>query len=134
MAGTYAFASVDELSAAIKGGLDPSLEELAETLLDQAGLVIRRNADIGDADQELLDVCKMVSINMVKRAINADASGMYGVSQADAQMGPFQQSLHWANPSGDLYITPKELDWLGAGGDWVDSIPAKIEGYYGSNS
>lgn len=51
------------------------------------------------------DVPKLVVCRMVKRAMEAPADGMTGVSSATAQTGPFSQTLSFTNPDGAVYLT-----------------------------
>lgn len=128
----YAFATAEDYEA--RWGAVPADEQgIVSATLDDAGLMLRSKVAVDEGDQELMDRLKMVSLNMAKRAMATYDGGVYGASQTDAQMGPFQQSVHWSNPSGDLYVTAAEKDLLGIDSAWVASIPARIEGWYGSN-
>lgn len=130
---TYAFATSDDLAERWRP-LTGDEADLADTLLDDAGLILRQNVDVDDEDQQQLDALKMVSCNMVKRAMVASASSAFGIDQTSAQMGPFQQTMHFSNPSGDLYISAAEKALLGIDGGYIGTIPARIEGWYGSNA
>lgn len=130
MAQTYAFATYDDYEERW-GAAD---EAQVSALLDDAGLMLRAQVAVDEADDMQQAALKTVSLNMAHRAMATSASGLFGASQADAQMGPFQQSVHYANPSGDLYISAAERQMLGIGVDWVASISARIEGAYGSNA
>ncbi len=91
--------------------LDPDERERAETLLADASDKIR-------ADYPFL--CRKVSertltrivCQMVKRAMLADDTA--GVQSATQTTGPFSDTVAYANPDGDLYLTASEQRSLGA--------------------
>lgn len=133
-ASTYAFATSEDL---VQRWRPLSADEaiLADVLLGDAGLMLRQKVAVDETDQAQLDALKLVSCNMVKRAMVANASSGIGVDETSAQMGPFHQTMHFSNPSGDLYLSAAERDLLGIDdGGYIGSIPARIEGFYGSNS
>lgn len=128
----YAFATVDDLAAR---GIDYEQvgDEVAEQLLDDAGLILRQYVTVdGSAEQQAI-LC-MVSCNMVGRAIESVGSKLNGVNQVDATMGPFQQSFHYADALGGLRLLPSERSFLGIDGGYISTIPAAIGGFYGSNA
>lgn len=86
-----------------------ALLEDAATIL--SGMVI---VDEGDARQEA--ALRLVSCNMVIRSMVASASSAFGVDELSATMGPFGQTAHFANPSGDMYLTKLDKRLLGIGG------------------
>lgn len=129
----YAFATIEDYEARW-GKVDEGREAIVCAALDDAGLILRSYVDAEGASQELVDKLRLVSLNMVKRAMATYDGGVYGASQTEATMGPFNQSVQWANPSGDMYITSSEKDLLGIGSSWIAAVPARIEGYYGSNA
>ena len=49
-------------------------------------------------------------------------------------MGPFQQTVHYADALGGLRLLPSDKALLGIDGGFVSSIPAAIGGFYGSNA
>jgi hypothetical protein len=65
---------------------------------------------------------------MVRRAMSAGSSDAYGVSQMDYTMGPFGQTAHFSNPDGDMYVTRKELGWLGADEGYIVDFRPVIGG------
>lgn len=131
---TYAFATVEEYEERQLAPLSEDEQALVGTLLDDAGLWLRQYVDVDIADAEMMDVLKRVNINMVKRAMVSIESNAYGVDQASATMGPFQQTMRYTNPNGDFYLTGAEKDLLGIDGSYLLSLPAAIGGYYGSNA
>ena len=129
----YAFASPSDLESRWRS-LSTDERALAAQMLDDAGLILRQNVIVDETNEQQLDALKVVSCNMVKRAMVATASSAFGVDQTSASMGPFSQTMHYSNPSGDLYISAAEKAMLGIDGGYIGSIPARIEGYYGSNA
>lgn len=130
---TYAFATIDDLIVRWRPIVDGEAA-LAIALLEDAGLILRQNVDVDETDKKQLDALKMVSCNMVRRAMVASASSAFGVDQTSASMGPFSQTMHFSNPSGDLYVSAAEKKILGIDDGYIGSIPARIEGWYGSNA
>lgn len=67
---------------------------------------------------------KIVSCEMVKRAM-ATPGGTDGVGVASSQSGagPFQQTLQFSNPSGDLYLTKADRSLLGCGNQVAYTVP-----------
>lgn len=129
----YAFATVDDLAAR---GIDYEQvgDEVAEQLLDDAGLILRQYVTVEDGNGQQHDILSMVSCNMVGRAIESVGSKLNGVNQVDATMGPFQQSFHYADALGGLRLLPSERSILGIDGGYISTIPAAIGGFYGSNA
>lgn len=128
----YAFATVDDLAAR---GIDYEQvgDDVAEQLLDDAGLILRQYVTVTD-NAEQLALLNIVSCNMVGRAIESVGSKLNGVNQVDATMGPFQQSFHYADALGGLRLLPSERSILGIDGGYISTIPAAIGGFYGSNA
>lgn len=91
--------------------LDPDEQERAETLLADASDKIR-------ADYPLLwrkasdRTLTRIVCQMVKRAMLADDTA--GVQSATQTTGPFSDTVAYANPDGDLYLTASEQRSLGA--------------------
>ena len=90
----------------------------ASALLDDASAMLSRamrRAGVtiteGDTEQEAL--IKKACCAMVIRSMVASSSSAYGIDQMQATMGPFGQTVHYANPSGDLYISKQEAKDLG---------------------
>lgn len=128
----YAFATLQDLDSR---GIDYIAvgRGVADQLLDDAGLILRQYVAV-DGSEEQQDVLRMVSCNMVGRAIESVGSKLNGVNQVDATMGPFQQSFHYADALGGLRLLPSERSFLGIDGGYISTIPAAIGGFYGSNA
>ena len=129
----YAFATLQDLEAR---GVDYTLvgDDVAEQLLDDAGLVLRQYVTVDDGNAQQQDILCMVSCNMVGRAIESIGSKMNGVDQVSATMGPFQQSFHYADALGGLRLLPSERSLLGIDSGYISTIPAAIGGFYGTNA
>lgn len=91
--------------------LDPDERERAETLIADASDKIRADYPLlwRKASERTLTriVCQMV-----KRAMLADDAA--GVQSATRTTGPFSDTVAYANPDGDLYLTASEQRSLGA--------------------
>lgn len=90
----------------------------AQALLSDASVFLRslspdidtRIAD-GDLDAELPLI---VTTRMVKRSMSVGAMGtLDGVTQHQQSAGPFSQSVSFAAPTGDLYLSKAERKMLG---------------------
>ena len=104
-----AYATVEDLASRWRA-LDASEESRADVLLEDAAVVIDSYLRGKVASEDAL---RVVSCNMVKRAMDADMSG---VSQQTETAGPYSQTFTWANPNGDMYLTKRERDMLGPKG------------------
>lgn len=98
-----------------------------EALLGDASLAI--DAELrayGRASDEVgSDVLCSVCAAMVGRAVSVPAES-YGLTQQSMTAGVFTQQQTYANPSGDLYITKKERQMLGADGNRIGTIKPMI--------
>lgn len=71
-----------------------------------------------------LDARMIVSCDMVKRAMaTPGGSDGVGVASSQAGAGPFQQTLQFSNPSGDLYLTKSDRALLGCGNQVAFTFP-----------
>lgn len=114
--------------------LGPDERERATTLLDDAAAMLSSLVDVDPQDETQAYLLKFVSCSMVIRSMVAAASDAFGITQMQATMGPFAQTAHYANPTGDLYLTGQERGLLGIGGPFVSDMRASINGWYGSNA
>lgn len=106
---TAAFATVDDLAARWRV-LSDSERRQAETLLDDASDLIRAECPTYvDAGRSTL---KRITCAIVKRAMLAGGDAA-GISQSSQTAGPFTESLTYANPAGELYLTNAERTSLG---------------------
>lgn len=128
-----AYATVEDLEARWRP-LNSDEQDTAATLLDDAAVYLDSLVTVDSSDEHQAAVLKMVSCAMVKRAMIAAESSAFGVTESTATMGPFSQTAHYANPSGDFYLTAAERTQLGIGSGYIGTIPVRIEGWYGSNA
>lgn len=69
---------------------------------------------------------EMIVCDMVRRAMIPAVAGMVGVTSNQETVGPFNRSLSFSNPMGDLYTTKKERKLLGCGSQkafMIDLMP-----------
>ena len=106
-----AYATVPDLEAYWRT-LTTEEETRADTLLDYAALFIDSKVTVTTA---LTIAAKFVSCDMVKVAMLAgtDSSPMTAFSQTG---GPYQASVTFANPTGDLFWSSKYDTLLGLSG------------------
>ena len=109
-----AFATVADLEARWRT-LTSEEQALAATLLDDAA--VKLSEWVIEDDELQAAKLKIVSCDMVKRAMIASTSSAFGVEQLDATMGPMSQTAHFVNPNGDLYVSKQEKRMLRVRGD-----------------
>lgn len=114
---TTVFATPSDLEARWRP-LSDDEENRAAVLLEDASLrVLRRfptlEARIAAGTLQVQEVTAVVC-GMVRRAMIA--GGLDGVTQRTDGAGPYQQSVTYANPQGNLYLTADDLAILSAGG------------------
>lgn len=119
-----AYATVADLKARWRT-LTSDEQSRAAVLLGDAAVRLDVLCPPSDAPTENeLDARKIVSCEMVKRAM-ATPGGTDGVGVASSQSGagPFQQTLQFSNPSGDLYVTKSDRALLGCGNQVAFTFP-----------
>lgn len=121
-----AFATVADLEARWRD-LSDAEEARASVLLDDAAAYLQALVEVDPDDEVQAANLKMVSCNMVKRAMSSSASDAFGVTNATATMGPFSQQVAYANPSGDMYVSKSERVILGIGTATIGSIRAHTD-------
>ena len=121
-----AFATVADLEARWRD-LSDAEEAQASVLLDDAAAYLQALVEVDTDDEVQAANLKMVSCNMVKRAMSSSASDAFGVTNATATMGPFSQQVAYANPSGDMYVSKSERAILGIGTATIGSIRAHTD-------
>ena len=121
-----AFATVADLEARWRS-LTEAEEAQASVLLDDAAAYLQALVEVDPDDEVQAANLKMVSCNMVKRAMSSVASDAFGVTNATATMGPFSQQVAYANPSGDMYVSKSERAILGIGTATIGSIRAHTD-------
>lgn len=113
-----AFAKTSDLEARWRALKDDEAER-AEALLEDAATIIeaeceRAGVTLDHSSSSTASRLKTVSCEMVKRAMVASVD-QSAVTQGSMTVGPFSQSLTYANPTGDLYLTKRERRMLGIG-------------------
>lgn len=120
-----AYATIDDLELRWRP-LTADESARAQALLDDAALMLDATlsaASIQDVEEGALVA---VSCNMVRRAMALSDSGMYGVSQGTVSADIYSQTMTYANPTGDMYLTGNEKRMLGISNSYIGSIPAKV--------
>lgn len=120
-----AYATIDDLELRWRP-LTADESARAQALLDDAALMldaVLSAASIQDVEEGALVA---VSCNMVRRAMALSDSGMYGVSQGTVSADIYSQTMTYANPTGDMYLTGNEKRMLGISNGYIGSIPAKV--------
>lgn len=118
-----AFATVADLEARWRDLSDVE-EAQASVLLDDAAAHLQTLVEVDPDDETQAANLKIVSCNMVKRAMSSAASSAFGIDKATATMGPFSQRVEYANPSGALYVAKAERAVLGIGTAQIGTIRA----------
>lgn len=114
-----AYATLEDLEAR-RGVLDPDDREKAAALLDDAAVILDGLVTI-DGSEEQETLLMIVSCNMVSRALST-APDAYGVSSLSTTAGVYSESLQYANPSGDMYLTKLEKRLLGVTTSYIGYI------------
>ena len=107
-----AYATVSDLEARWRT-LDSTEKARAGVLLGDAKVRIDAECPVqGDPSSSQLEARKIVSCNMVKRAmLNGEQAA--GIESTQATAGPFSRSFNFSNPTGDMYIKKDEKRMLG---------------------
>ena len=104
--------------------------------LDDANIIISaeflsRGKRMSEADDELV---KTVIISMAKRAFGGSDFGGAAITQYSQSASPYSESVTFANPQGDIYLTKSEKRLLGLNTQRVFSISPKIEVNYANDN
>lgn len=119
----------------VRHGTVPSdQQQTVETLLGDAAVMLDGMVTVNDCDAHQAEALKIVSCSMVRRAVQSAEASAFGVQQATASVGPFSQSYQFANPSGGMYVSAAERALLGADDSYIGTLPARVEGWYGTNA
>lgn len=110
---TTVYATVDDLTARYTGQIDP---DTAATLLGDAsfwlGVWVPGLEDAAVTSSDVATAAKLLVISMAKRAMIAHSADMPGVQSITQAAGPYNQSITYRNPEGNLYLYAYELDSL----------------------
>lgn len=120
-----AFADVSDIEARWRT-LTVDEKARAAVLIEDASAVLSKLVAVDPNDEQQDALLKTVCCNMVIRAMSATESDMFGVSQSSMTAGPYSQSMNYANPSGDMYLTKMEKRLLGVTSGYIGSIRPKI--------
>lgn len=107
-----AFATYEDLEARWRP-LSQAERDRAEVLLGDAAVFLSAQVRVDEADGNQMAALKIVSCSMVQRAMNASANDAFGVTESTIKADIYSQTLSFANPSGDLYLTGSEKRLLG---------------------
>lgn len=105
------YATLEDLQARYTGQID---SDTAETLLEDASFwlgvwvpgldaAVTTSSDVATAAQLLV-------VAMVKRALVAQVADLPGVQSITNSGGPYNQSITYRNPEGNLYLYANELE------------------------
>ena len=115
-----AYATVEDLEARWRP-LSAAEKIRASALLEDAAGDIDACSPLPDpVTTEATQARKVVSCEMVKRAMAAGVG--VAVSQESQTRGPFNASVTYANPTGDLYLTKADKKRLGCGGPRAGNV------------
>lgn len=123
-----AFAEVSDLEARWRE-LTTDDEARASVLLDDASAMLEAMVGVVDpAYSDYMNRLKIVTCNMVIRAMSASEADTFGASNMSMTAGPYSQSFTYANPSGDMYVTKAEKVMLGITSSYIGSIRPMMAG------
>lgn len=117
-----AYAEVSDLESRWRELTDDEAAR-TEVLLGDASAMLAASVTVDDADEQQAALLKIVTCNMVQRAMSTGGD-MYGVTQQSMTAVGFTQQFSYANPTGDLYITKAERRMLGIGGKIGVAVPS----------
>lgn len=113
--------------------LTPDESARAAVLLADAAVRIDASCPPSDppTDQEL-NARMIVSCEMVKRAMASSAGGVSGVGVTSIQQGagPYQETVQFSNPTGDLYLSKSDRKLLGCGAQVAFTVPMANDDVY----
>lgn len=118
-----AYATIDDLETRWRP-LSEAEQERAEVLLEDASVYLDALVTI-DGTEEQEAILERVSCSMVQRVMSADVD-TFGLSQTSMTAGSYTQSMTFANPSGDFYLTGFEKRLLGIASAKLGTIRPKV--------
>lgn len=105
------YATLEDLQARYTGQIDP---DAAATLLGDAsfwlGVWVPGLEAAAATSSDVAMAAKLLVVAMVKRALTAQAVELPGVQSITRGAGPYNQSITYRNPEGNLYLYAGELD------------------------
>lgn len=120
-----AYATVSDIEARWRE-LTADEESKAGVLLDDAAAILDTLGVFDSSDPNVAANLRIVSCNMVIRAMSAAQADTFGMSQGSMTAGPYTQSWTFSNPSGDMYLTKMEKRLLGITSGYIGSIRPKV--------
>ena len=115
-----AYATTDDLEARWRP-LTQTETARAQVLLGDAAVEIDRWGVVDTGDALKLEIAKIVSCDMVKRAMNAPVD-QPALSQSTMSAGPYSETFSYVNPSGSVYLLESEKRMLGFNKQKLGSI------------
>lgn len=117
------YATVEELVARWRT-LSEEESARAGVLLEDAAVRLDavRPPSVPPTEQELA-ARRIVSCEMVKRAMASGSGGGVGVTSVQQGAGPYQETVQFANPTGDLYLTKADRRLLGWDSQEAFTVP-----------
>lgn len=119
------FATSEDLAARWKPLTDAEAAK-AEVLLKDAAVFLSALVEVDSTDEGQLAKLRIVSCSMVQRAMVAAQNDTFGVSEERVTADIYSQSLTFANPSGDMYLTAAEKRLLGITGSYLIGLRPTI--------
>ncbi|OBJ52427.1 Gp19/Gp15/Gp42 family protein [Mycobacterium asiaticum] len=108
------YAELNDLTDRFPRELTSAEAERAPTLLEDAsfwlGVWVPGLADSVAANEQLAQAAKLLVVAMVKRALLSQIPDNPGVQSITNAAGPYNQSVTYRNPEGNLYLYASELD------------------------
>lgn len=106
-----AYAQVDPDLVKRWRALSPDEVSKAEVLLDDAAFWLRVWVPgLGESpDGDAATAAKLLSVAMVKRAMQAEDTELPGVQSIQETAGVYSESIRYMNPEGNLYLYAREL-------------------------
>ena len=120
-----AYADASDIEARWRA-LSADEETRADALLDDASAILTKLVKVDESDTEQAELLKIVCCDMVIRSLSSTVGA--GIDQTSITGGPYSQSFHFVNPSGDLYLTKMERRLLGIATGYIGSIRPMIGG------
>lgn len=108
------------------GSVEEGRLPTVEVLLEDAATMLDGLVEVDPEDERQAKVLRKVSCNMVSRCMQAADAELVGVDQMSYTMGPFGQTAHFTNATGDMYLTAAERRMLGLDRMVIGCIPAEV--------
>lgn len=118
-----AYANVNDIEARWRELTDEEAAR-ANALLEDASNILSGLVKVDASDQSQEAALRQVCANMVIRAMGS-SSDMFGATSSTMTAGAYSQTVSYASPTGDLYLTKAEKRMLGVTAGYIGSIRAK---------